>query len=189
MSDIDSSNNNNNDKIQQYADIIDNDSSQQQPHQTNNNKKTTSSVQNNNNIKSNLSKRQVQPNRAEIDIGGVIATNWSFGKKAFSNDDYIFKTLQVNIPEPETNETLPGYTIGQYIIKPKKRSMWLKYNKDALYYVDFGDAWFLIGKAGSAVDTGYWLCVPEHTEHIILNSSPVSELKINLVFPGAIVVK
>jgi mannose-6-phosphate isomerase-like protein (cupin superfamily) len=180
LSDIDTSNN---DKIQQYSDILDNPSSSQQQQ----NKK----VQNNNNnqVKTNLTKRQVPQNKAEIDIGGIIATNWSFGKKAFSNDDYVFKTLQVNIPDPETNETLPGYTIGQYVIKPKKRSMWLQYNKDALYYVDYGDAWFLIGKAGSAVETGYWLCVPEHTEHIILNSSPVSELRINLVFPGAIVVK
>ena len=119
----------------------------------------------------------------------MVATNWGFGKKAFSNDDYVFKTLQVNIPDPETGDSLPGYTIGQYVIKPKKRTMWLKYNKDALYYVDFGDSWFLIGKSGSAVETGYWLCVPENTEHVILNSSPVSELRINLVFPGAIVVK
>lgn len=174
MSDV----NTNKDKIQQYSNILDNDTP------------NPKSVNQNQNLKTNLNKKQIpQSEKAEIDIGGVIATHWEFGKKAFANEDYVFKTLRVNIPDPETGESLPGYTIGQYIIKPKKRSMWLEYNKDALYFVDFGDAWFLIGKAGSAVDTGYWLCVPEKTEHIILNSSPVSELKINLVFPGAIVVK
>lgn len=185
MSDINDTSSNN-DKIQQYSDILDNPSSP--PPQQLQNKKQS---QQQNNIKTNLSKRQSQTQSAksEIDIDGVVATNWGFGKKAFSNDDYVFKTLQVNIPDPETGDSLPGYTIGQYVIKPKKRTMWLKYNKDALYYVDFGDSWFLIGKSGSAVETGYWLCVPENTEHVILNSSPVSELRINLVFPGAIVVK
>lgn len=170
--------NNNNEQIQQYNNILDNNENKPK------NKKDIAPV------KANVtSKRQVPVSKPEIDIDGVIATNWSFGKREFSNDEYYFKTLRVNIPDPETGEPLPGYTIGQYIIKPKKRTMWLKYNKDALYFVDYGDAWFLVGKAGSAVDTGYWLCVPENTEHIILNSNPVSELRINLVFPGAIVIK
>lgn len=184
MSDI----NDNNDKIQQYSDILDN------PNTTTavNNKKVfpqNNGTNNSNPVKTNLRNRQVPSNKPEIDIDGVIATNWSFGKKAFGNDDYVFKTLQVNIPDPETAEPLPGYTIGQYVVKPKKSTMWLKYNKDALYYFDFGDPWVLIGKKGSAVETGYWLCVPENTDHKIINMSPISELRINLVFPGAIVVK
>lgn len=162
------------DQVKQYSDIID----------SNNTKPSK-----NNPIKTTLGKREAPTSKPKIDINGVIATNWSFGSKAFSNDEYVFKTLQVNIPDPETGESLPGYTIGQYIVKPKLSTMWLRYNKDALYYADFGDPWFLIGKAGSAIETGYWLCVPENTDHKIINMSPVSELRINLVFPGAIIVK
>lgn len=169
-----------NEQIKQYNDILDN----------NNNDDINKQVKNNNNtLKANLKRQQPQKPKAEIDIGGVIATNWGFGKNAYKDEDYVFRTLQINIPDEETGNSLPGFTVAQYIIQPKKRSKWLKYNRDALYYVEYGDSWFLVGKAGSAIETGYYLCVPQDTEHIILNSNAVNVLRVNLIFPGAIVVK
>lgn len=173
-----------NEQIKQYNDILDNttDDSNRQFKKTNNDTGTGA-------VKANLKRQQPQKPKAEIDIGGVIATNWGFGKNAYKDEDYVFRTLQINIPDEETGNSLPGFTVAQYIIQPKKRSKWLKYNRDALYYVEYGDSWFLVGKAGSAIETGYYLCVPQDTEHIILNSNAVNVLRVNLIFPGAIVVK
>lgn len=122
-------------------------------------------------------------------INDVISTNWNFGKVLFQNDAYLFKVLEVEIPDTTTGETYPGYTIGQYIIAGDRKTKWLEYNKNALYYIRSGTAWFMIGEEGAVLTAGNYICVPENTRHSVLNKNASVELKIDLIFGGRIVRK
>lgn len=131
----------------------------------------------------------VDPLGDQKNIADVISTNWNFGKVLFNNDAYTFKVLEVEIPDATTGSTFPGYTIGQYIIQGDRKTKWLEYNKNALYYIRYGVAWFMIGEEGAVLPAGNYICVPENTRHSVLNKSTTAELKIDLIFGGRIIRK
>lgn len=114
---------------------------------------------------------------------GIKATNFKFSQKVYEDEDYTFRKLDINV----TDEVV-AYTVGQYVIKGEASTKWIAYNKDALYYIRRGKAWVLIGDGDSTLEAGYYVCVPKDTRHKILNNFNDSELIVDLIFPGQIVV-
>lgn len=114
---------------------------------------------------------------------GIKATNWKFGQKIFENEEYIFRKLDIQV----TNDVI-GYTVGQYVVRGEKSTKWIAYNKDALYYIRKGKAWVLIGEGDATLEAGYYVCVPKDTRHKLLNNFNDTELIVDLIFPGQIVV-
>ena len=145
-------------------------------------------------VKPKQQKHVPQPPKLESlgdqkNISDVISTNWNFGKVLYKDDACAFKILEVEVPDATTGATFPGYTVGQYIIQGDRKTKWLKYNKNALYYIRYGVAWFMIGEEGAVLTAGNYICVPENTRHSVLNKSSTAELKIDLIFGGRIVRK
>jgi mannose-6-phosphate isomerase-like protein (cupin superfamily) len=118
---------------------------------------------------------------------GIKATNWDFGQKQFSDENFSFRTLEVTINDDRGNE-LPAYTIGQYVINGNKKTKWVEYNVNALYYIRQGEGWFMIGEDGKTLGMMYYVCVPAGTRHCILNKSTNVTCIVELTFPGKIMI-
>lgn len=116
---------------------------------------------------------------------GIKATNWKFGVTQYDDKDFNFKTLEVLIKDKRGDER-PAYTIGRYIIRPNSKTKWTVYDKNALYYIRTGSAWFLIGEDGKPLTIMYYVCVPSETRHIIANQSQNMDCIVEVVFPGQI---
>lgn len=119
-------------------------------------------------------------------INDVISTNWNFGKVIFQDDAYAFRILEIEIPDSTTGGTMTGYSVGQYIIKGDRKTKWLEYNQNALYYIRKGVAWFMIGDEGAVLLAGNYICVPRNTKHSILNKNTSVGLQVDLIFGGRI---
>ena len=121
---------------------------------------------------------------------GVKAVTWKGNGQLAHNEPgkFIFKILEVLVTDDRGDE-VPAFTIGQYVIAGDQRTKWTSYNTTVLYYVREGEAWFNIGEDGKVLRAGYWLSVKKNQRHNIQNKSAFVQCKVDLIFPGKILLK
>jgi mannose-6-phosphate isomerase-like protein (cupin superfamily) len=119
---------------------------------------------------------------------GIKTNSMRFSKPIYTSKKFIFRTIEVTIPDEITGDDIPAYSVGQYQIKGDSQTKWVTYNVNALYYVRKGDPWFLIGDEGKTIQIGNYICVPKNTRHCLYNKSVNQEVLVDLIFPGKILI-
>jgi mannose-6-phosphate isomerase-like protein (cupin superfamily) len=117
---------------------------------------------------------------------GIKTACMKYAQLKYTSKKFIFRTIEVTIPDEITSDDVTAFSVGQYQIFGDSQTKWVTYNVNALYYVRKGDPWFLIKDEGKTIPIGNYICVPKNTRHCLYNKSVNIEVLVDLIFPGKI---
>lgn len=138
-----------------------------------------------------LPKKPLSPPVSDlIDIkkfdNGIKTACMKYAVPKYQSKKFIFRTIEVTIPDEITRNEVAAYSVGQYQVFGDSQTKWVTYNVNALYYVRKGEPWFLIEDEGKTIPFGNYICVPRNTRHCLYNKSVNIDVLVDLIFPGKI---